>query len=268
MDKKLYSDEYSHFSLEYHAYLLSDSHGATLSNMLEKYGIYNFAIPSDSYVDMRRKLEFLLSNHVEINTIYIVADDSPLSLYRETSNNHDRSIIYSTPKQFDHYYEYITNRYIKNYLVLAKPKALGIIRSFILSKIKDSIGIKTRPSKTWSELSVDDKIKAARDRAKVQFPSTNHSITLEQSLLDIIRICNQNNIRVVGIKFPLSSEYIRVLGDKAYGTDRILQSHNIEVLDYKNLFVNNDTYFEDQDHLNETGARQFVTLLINDIHRL
>ncbi|GHV73628.1 hypothetical protein AGMMS49940_09300 [Spirochaetia bacterium] len=266
MGNKVYFGKYSRVSLDYDAYLLADSHGMPLGNILEKCGIYNFSMSSDSYDDMYIKLKFLLDK-TDVETIYITADDHTLSPYRETGNT-DRSKIFRTEKEFDNHYEYIKSRYIKRYLVFSQPKCLTVIISFILSKtkngIKSAIGIKPGKTKSWAELSIDDRIKNAGGRMTGQFPSVNYSINVELSLLGIITICKQNNIRLIGIKFPLSSEYITILGDKTYGADTILRANGIDVLDYKNLFIDKSEYFADQDHLNELGGKEFAEILLEN----
>jgi hypothetical protein len=265
LSQKLYFNEYTQFSLDYDSYLLADSHGvAALSNLAEQYGIYNFSHGSDTYLDMYRKLTFLIDRK-QIDTIYIVADEHALSPYRETTNNLDRSLYYSNPSEFDNYYEYFKANYIKKYLVIFQPKIGDFIQSFIYAKIKNKIVNGINKTETWAEMSIDNRMKMAEIRVLEQFPSNDRSIRLEQTLLEIISTCKQNNITLIGIKFPLPLEYITTLGNRTYNIGNIFKSNNITILDYTRAFIYNNEYFNDADHLNELGRHEFIKLLLEDI---
>ena len=263
--KSLYFGDYSKVSLNYNSYLLADSHGLPLKNLTEKYGVYNFSAGSDSYFDMHRKLVYLINN-TRVDTIYITADDHTLGQYRESNNNSDRSVIYSLPNQFDNYYDYIKDRYIKYYFVLFQPKLRYIIRSYMGAKLKtvvqfDKYGPSNNKQITWKLMSSSERVKLSRNRAHTQFPDDNRSVNLEQNLMDIINICKQNNIELIGVKLPLTTEYGKVTANKSYGADSVLKLNGYKVLDFSKLYSGNSEYFTDADHLNETGGRYFVNLL-------
>jgi hypothetical protein len=109
----------------------------------------------------------------------------------------------------------------------------------------------------------NNRVKIAQERVMGQFPSNECSSSLKQMLLKIINICEENNITLIGIKFPLSFEYLSVLGDKTYGVKDILESSGINILDYNNVFIHHNEYFRDSDHLNEKGAQELIKLLIS-----
>jgi hypothetical protein len=265
--KSLYFGNYSNVSLKYHSYLLADSHGLPLKSLTEKYGVYNFSAGSDSYFDMHRKLVYLINN-TRVDTIYITADDHTLGQYRESNNNSDRSVIYSLPNQFDNYYDYIKERYIKYYLPLFQPKLRYVIRSYMGSKLTSVARSVLSSSKnkqlTWMLLSSDEKIKLSRNRAHTQFPDDKNSVNLEQDLTEIIKLCKQNNIELIGVKLPLTTEYGKITANKSYGADSVIKLNGYKVLDYSKSYAGNSEYFADPDHLNETGGRYFVNLLFED----
>ena len=59
---KVYLAKYLNYSLNFNSFLLSDSHGLPLSNNTEKNGVYNFSASSDSYFDMKRKINLFPKN--------------------------------------------------------------------------------------------------------------------------------------------------------------------------------------------------------------
>ena len=104
-------------------------------------------------------------------------------------------------------------------------------------------------------------IKTCRSKSQ-RAVSLRHILqNLEKSLLEIINLCKQKNIKLIGIKFPLSGEFLVILGNKSYKADSILISQGIEVWDFKNTFSNIDNYFEDPDHVNPEGANVLIDSL-------
>ncbi|MFH2036677.1 MAG: hypothetical protein ABIJ45_09765 [Candidatus Zixiibacteriota bacterium] len=265
--KKLYFGAYSKHSLKYKTYLLSDSHGVPLKNFTEKYGVYNFSAESDSYFDMNRKLKYLIKK-VKLDTVYLTADDHTLSPYREIVSNEERSLIYSIPDEYDNYYEYLKDRYLRYYLVLFQPNTRSVIRRYVFEmaeRIFETVDNDNNHEEIipWNEMSEEDRISNSEQRALSQFPAAGHSDSLKISLLEIIETCKENKITLIGVKFPLSSEYVEILDGKTYGAEDVLKSNGIDVLDYTDSFKNRNQYFANQDHLNDDGGQKFAELLYN-----
>jgi hypothetical protein len=119
---------YEQVNLSYHHYILGDSHSYKLKDFTENAGIYNFSFGSDSYYDMYRKLNYLIDN-TRLETVFITVNDQSLSVYRERQNNLDRSIFYTTQKEYDNLYEYLKVKYISRYITLFNPKVRSLVRS-------------------------------------------------------------------------------------------------------------------------------------------
>jgi len=265
--KKVYLGSYHNYSLNFNSYLFADSHGRALDNITEKYGIYNFSAGSDSYFDMYRKIEFLIEK-TSIDTIYITVDDHTLSSYREKANNLDRSHIFTTPKVHSNYYDFVKIRYLKNYVVLFQPRTRSVIRHYIISKIRNLVlgnqqNDNVDKEMNWEQLSAAERLKKSNNRLQYQYQSDLASSKLHQSLVDIMNTCKANNIVLIGVKFPLSSEYDEILGDITYGADNILKSEGFKVVDYKKVFINQNRLFANQDHLNKDGSYKFVEMLFS-----
>lgn len=75
------------------SFIFADSYGMALRDYGEEYNVYNFAMASDSYFDIKRKLSYLIRNDYQINTVYIGVDNHSLSTNREHMNNLDRSSL-------------------------------------------------------------------------------------------------------------------------------------------------------------------------------
>lgn len=262
-----YHNEYKKIpDKKFKVFVLSDSHGAPLEDFTEKYNIYNFSAGSDSYFDMKRKLMYLIENEYNVDTVFITADDHTLSPYREQANNMDRSVVYSSKDDFENNYEFIKEKYIKFYLPVFQPKISPLFKSFFNSKLKTLLKLEVNNLKEipWSELSKEDRVKKANHRMQSQFPYDIKSEKLKKSLLEIISICKENEIDLIGLKYPLSRSYIEVLQNKNFGADDLISSKGLKLIDKKELFKNNPELFSNQDHLNSEGGELFVNLLFSN----
>jgi hypothetical protein len=78
---------------------------------------------------------------------------------------------------------------------------------------------------------------------------------------------------VIGIKYPVSKYYYSQSENSIYNKsileiDSFVKKHIDIILDYKNLYLKNDIYFNNQDHLNKQGAITFTEFLKNELQTL
>jgi hypothetical protein len=241
---------------------LADSHGAPLEKLTEPYGVFNFSAKSESYADMYRKIRFLIRKS-RIDTVYLTADDHTLSPYRETANNLDASEYYLDAADYGSYYEFLKSRYLIPYVMYFQPKALSAVRIYVTAQLKNLLkGVeskeKTKRSSEWAALSEAEREERSAERAREQFPPGKPSESLSKTLQDIIKLCKDNHIVLIGIKFPMASSYLTLRGKKTFGADSIMRAAGVPVLDFEMLMRDKNEFFENQDHLNEMGAAQFV----------
>ncbi|PKP42593.1 MAG: hypothetical protein CVT93_03995 [Bacteroidetes bacterium HGW-Bacteroidetes-10] len=263
--KDLVFREYYKYSDKFDSYLLADSHGWKLHDFTERIGVANFSYHSESYSDIERKLTYLI-HHEEVDTVFISVDDHTLSPYRDKSNNDYKSVKYEYTQGDFNLLDYAKFK-LQYYVVIFDPNIRAIIshffteqgRKLISSGKGERIGIKDVP---WPQMNAEQRDVLVEERYLEQFPSERHSDVLEKSLVDIIETCEENDITLIGIKFPLSGEYLDKLGERSYGADSVLAAHGIRVLDFSDSFRNNHNYFEDPDHLNPLGANKLIDFLI------
>jgi hypothetical protein len=94
-----------------------------------------------------------------------------------------------------------------------------------------------------------------------QFPSHNKSKALEQELIKIIDICQRNNIKLIGVKFPVSGYYLKMLGDKNYGADKLFVSKGLEIIDCQSFFKEKMNILR-SGSLEFSGWRKFTKILL------
>jgi len=249
----------------YNSLLLGDSHSnAIRQSDLEKPGIANFSFDGDSYFDILAKLDYLIPGY-RPDTIYLCVDDHTLSKYREYWMNRDRSIYYAPFSLYRDYYNYskvwfLYKKYGQLYLPFFNTKNSKLFGAYIKSRIHPVIE-HDYTDFSFASLPEQNRIDRSVDRVETQFPSGESSGLLTRCLNEIIDDCMENGITLIGVKFPLTGEYLDALGSRSYHADTILEARGIPVWDFRSSLVNRDSLFRDQDHVNNTGSEIFVGLL-------
>lgn len=251
--------------------LLSDSHGAALfKDDLKPLGIINGSTGSDSYYDMYYKLKYAISQQ-KIDTVILTADDHTLSKYRERSNNLERSLGLSSFADYKDFlpmphWRFLYVKSVGNYLPLTNVNNSELLYRYLVAELK-GIG---KPKKLlgaerktygYSKLTEQQKKQRSISRMKDQFIDKETSASLKACLTEIIALCKENNIALIGLKFPLTGTYINTIQDNNYGADAFLKENNVPVIDTKTVFQTDDTLFKDQDHLSPVGSEMFCKLL-------
>ncbi|MEM7186391.1 MAG: hypothetical protein AAF466_07010 [Bacteroidota bacterium] len=254
-NQKLYFDRYSTFDGRYDTYLVADSHGHSLDTLTNAFGIFNFSDPSDSYKDMLRKVKYALRNS-EVKRILIAADHHTLTTYRETNNNLDRSAIYASREDYPSWYASFNERYLQRYVPLIHGKS----RDALLMHIKSLWSNTSRNKSHWADASREYRMSRARLRAGIHYGASKRSKEMEALLTEIIQLCKQQGVEVMGLKFPLSPEYREATNGLGYAPDRIFEKAGVELLDFRAI-LNRPEDFRDQDHVSETGGRKLLPVI-------
>lgn len=256
---RIYFNEYYQVDLDKEIYLLSDSHGDAIGSFGNE-NIYNFSKGGDSYLDMKNKLNFLIKK-TNVRTIIITADDHTLSPYRETSNNSDRSAFFKSREDFTNYVDFIKEKYFFPNVVLMEPKYGVLLNKYFKTFILPSF----QAEKSWNMLSQSKKEQKSLERFEDQFDYAKSSPKLKKELLEIITISKENGIKIIGIKFPLSKQYNETMGVKSFYADSLLLNNKIKIYNFNNQNFEMDELFQDQDHLNDTGAKVFKKIFMDSI---
>ncbi len=258
--KLFYIKDYEQVDLGFSEFILADSHGIPLSDFSEDYRVHNFSEHGDSYLDMERKIKYLIAE-TEVDKIYLTVDDHTLSPYRENFNNMDRSAYFSVLSDHQDVVEYVEEKYLEYYIVFLHDKYSLVIRNFIESELFDYTKWGGSKKTSWESLSKEAREYKSRMRIQDFFPNTEKSETLTETLNDIISLCKNNDIELIGIRFPLTESFHENLGSKSFNADSIFYQNELKVLDYDSLFFGQDTLFRDQDHLDAEGGDIFADIL-------
>jgi hypothetical protein len=209
---------------------------------------------------MKRKLTYLIQRN-RIDTVYIQVEGQILSAFRNGSNNEDRSVYYASVSDFENVYSYLKEAWIRHYIVLLNPKSQSLFRYYIRSQFADEFRVRDTGSVSWTEIDENERKQRSVERAE-QFYNGGLSEEQIETFMDILNICRENNIRVIGIKFPLPVEMIHALGGEAgeevyqnnLTANGLFSDSGIEIWDYENRFMDQPELFRDEDHLSMEGG--------------
>jgi hypothetical protein len=262
-----YVKDYDEVDLDYSAYLLADSHGIPLGDFTELYDVHNFSGHSDSYLDMERKLNYLIRN-TNVSKVYISVDDHMLSPTRERQNNLDRSAYYTENEDFSHFKDFFLEKYLKYYCVFLNDRYSLVIKNFLQDELFDYSKWGGTSSKSkWEELTTTEQVAMSRDRVENYFDSTYASAKLSDSLQRIIYLCKTKNIELIGLRFPLSKTYVDILENESYEADSVFEGNQLEIVDFDSLFLEKDYMFRDMDHMDKAGGEEFVDILFDSLDK-
>ncbi|ERM82328.1 hypothetical protein P872_18740 [Rhodonellum psychrophilum GCM71 = DSM 17998] len=258
--KLFYIRGYEEVDLNYPTYLLADSHGMPLGDFTEDFDVHNFSDHGDSYLDMERKLKYLIAN-TDVSKVYISVDDHTLSPYREDFNNVDRSAYYTELEDHQGLFDFLEEKYMDYYVVFLHDKYSLVIRNFLEKELFDFSKWKSQKKTRWIELSKEAQDQKSISRANDFFPGHRRSMALTTSLKNIISLCKENGIELIGVRFPLSQSFHKVIGSKSYRADEIFYKEGLLVQDYDSLYLGQDAFFRDQDHLEREVGAKFAEIL-------
>ena len=238
---------------EFKTFLFADSHGDGLKRDAEHFHIHNLAYQSDSYSDIRRKIEYLLLRGVSIDTIILTADSHSLSPYRAKYSNN----LYS---------QFLGKRWLKYFPILSAEYTTTlpiIFREKLSPSHKGKIDKKIQIIK-FTDSSLEEQIVSMKNRYSSQFPSPVPSIEMQKELSKIILLCKKNGTNLYGLRFPLLPVYNQLIGDNDYGVDSLFKANGFPILSYQDTIAQ-QSFFKDMDHLNEDGGKILLAKLKRDL---
>ena len=251
---------------EYNLFLVSDSHGGYIKDSPSKNHIFNFSNSSENYLDMFLKIQYLTSVLSKNDTILLAIDNHNLSSYRNGTGRINENIIYandfSTIEKSD-----INSSFHLKKIMQFLPILQGKYNNSILQYLKSQF-IAHKNITAFSKLSNNEKEIACKKRYEAQFENKIVSAQQKGYLEKIIQLCKEKNITLIGLKFPISIEYWKIIAKNDFGIKKMWISHNLEIIDLHDLFFDKDEFFRDLDHMNIKGGELFSKAVLENLKKL
>jgi hypothetical protein len=231
---------------------------------------YSIAAGGDSLREAFAKVRHVLETTPTIDTLILTADPHMFGKGRLDSSN--RSFA-------DRYFieEWDRSGLQKN-LWSAILQQVPLFNEDFLQYFRKDLGAMLAHTKTkargagdplaWSRLTDEQRLESAVQTGKGDHDGVGDSqvpFGWYQRILDVAR---EHNVKVIGVRFPVHPGYsAQVPPQKVAELDAWLTSHGVtQIIDLRNALTD-PRDFEDEDHLNETGAAKAVKLLEDRLQR-
>lgn len=244
---------------------------------------FNLAIDSEPVPIWYFKLKWLLKNFSTIDTILLPLDYHIFSSYRT------KDVGYLTKQ----YAKYINEEVDNSLGYYPKPNDARKIKFYSLQVNYSSIVHRTfldyifgrlnKPNLLQNgtlvkngrflDLTSSERKKKAEKRTSALYKDRLINEGMVEYYDKIIKLAEENKIKVVLIRYPLSNEYLSFITfDLENKFDSLIKNiklkhNNIMILDYRNVFEKNQEMFNDSDHLNINGATRLGILFLKEFNK-
>jgi hypothetical protein len=249
--------------------LLSDSRGNVIKDRMLPDTVANLSFGSDSYEDLLSKMTYAIKSFPNLKSIIITADEHCFLSYRAKYNNTDKSILFADYESYNkvkptNQLNFYMAKGVSQWLPLTSKKNISLVSKFLETKLSgQGSTYVNEKSKEWCDFSLEERIKLEKGRFDFQF-NTLFDPAMANSFNSICKIAKEHNIRVYGVKFPVTLGYKMLMQSKTFPEiDKVLLNSKIPVIDYTSDPYP-DCQFENQDHLNSKGAEILTPKLLSD----
>ena len=151
----------------------------------------------------------------------------------------------------------LLQRYFINHLVFGEQ--FSDLKSFYFNDYNDLV----HEDFSWITLNAKERQIKALNRFENVYIAKDSDI-LVKYYEDLITYCNSNNIKIIGVFFPLTNELLDLFYENKILNQKFKIIKNLKFdsfYDYSNIFRDNQNYFLNADHLNLDGAIKFTKLI-------
>ncbi len=249
---------------------------------------FNYAHGAENTIQTYHKLKYILNRSDRTDQIETVV--LPLDLATFLSTRED---IFSPTAYWVKYIDFIKLGWEKGkpLTYASKPIEARLFSffkngQFMIDYVQKKIGIE-KPSKLihghkprFGDFSkTADRVKEARHQAGIYFrkDAVNIAPEMVQYYADAVDLALAHGKQVVLIKFPLTREYVETamtfFPDGPADNDifeRWKENPNVRIFDFRSLYFDQNSLFDNSDHLNHKGAAQFSSLvntILNPHHK-
>lgn len=237
---------------------------------------HNFAYPGENWVMSYFKLKYVLDQGQRPSYVVLPLDYHSFSFYRLNGADYSNYLdldqsgelrkaigIKAVVKGVAKAYLPLTSSFNRQQLVEYVMKRLkgGVVRdsaslrSFAVSPNGHLVSLRSG----FSTKSSEERTSLARARYREQMKSPLVNPMLVEYFRRILALCEDHDILIIGIRFPLSEPYAKLieaheevkLVEEVYARER---SRFAMIQNYEKRFLGRVSYFNDADHLNAEGS--------------
>ncbi|QHI70183.1 hypothetical protein [Tichowtungia aerotolerans] len=239
--------------------ILGDSHPLAMKKEHLPPHVFNFSYGSDNLTDMYTKLQFFIDQYGAPEMVVLECDRHIFSTYRSVLNNNERSLFYMNFGVYREIYgfhplKYFVRRHVFRWFPMANMKNLQFAKKAAISRVEKFVSHKEeRAQPPWSTVSVEDRVGRVEQRLELQFSSPYDSV-LVQRFFDIVTLCKDLNIRILGVRYPVTPEYDQALNKMdLQRIEQVFLDNEVDYLDFSASF-SDPLLFQNEDHISEKGS--------------
>ena len=259
---------------------IGTSHTGDSLRMNEDY-FFNYARSSTWYPDVAyAKVSHLLKYAPNLKVLFLEVDHISILGYDHTIHtprpqkylyllNHVSHTLYDEKKSN------LDDEQSPFFVSLQTDVAPVIHRKFFQSYLMGR-GKKKEEVSPWETLTAKERIKSAKKRTRnyrIDTPSNIDKAVRDYYSRAILR-AKEQGVKVYLIFNPQTKEYLAEIIEENnqrvdYFVSTLAREMNVTVLDYRHYFESDESFFENQDHLNTKGAevfsREVMRVIENDL---
>ncbi len=243
--------------------------------------ITSVAFGNDGLRDTELKLRHSIERGIMPQYLILEADDHVAGVAREPVNNEQLLVLGTTRATYNAVYGRSISG-LKHWTLQYAPLTDVRNRSFLFLALSEQIQrrlgtlhppmLRPKDGKTWATSSAAERARIVENR-RLSLLGRDYALsaTLRASWARIRALCRAHGIRIIGVRYPLTPEYLAAEA-RCYNLQPMRAMLTAlppdTLLDYTHLFIKNPTFFNDADHLSTAGGQAFAPRFLNDLRAI
>ena len=242
--------------------LLGDSHLASLKKVTLNKAIGNLAYGADGIKEMYAKSLIEIRNNPELKYVFLSTEPQMFNAGNSPNGTFLDKYIFDL-KEARQLYDKNRLEVTTDYVPLFNNDYLNFFRNKLYTTLKGTT-VDTE-QKAWENLTTKEK-----NEMSEKLGISDHASIMEQPqdtiyFKKMMGLFKEHNIKVISIKFPVTSKYIgQCSRDDVAKVNRFLSKFDFYAqLDYTHS-IDSLNFFEDPDHLGKKGVEKIAHTIEND----
>ncbi|PIR48229.1 hypothetical protein COU80_05820 [Candidatus Peregrinibacteria bacterium CG10_big_fil_rev_8_21_14_0_10_55_24] len=249
----------------------------------------NAAYPSDNLREVALKAQELLVLYPSIHFLVVPIDDHVFGAYRTEDRNFSGILHFVSLRDALRLYGFHPLAIVESVATYLVPLAHPEHRQEFVRIFKQDVAalftgeiperelfwdehcqLSLRSDKVWTDLPQEKRDELGKGRAELQLREPIINEELVEALDALFLIAEEHGVDVVGVRYPMTPAYQRHAASHHISAVRdLLYTYPfIALLDYEQLFDEQRDLFQDEDHLNASGALLFSRRVREDLQSL
>jgi hypothetical protein len=252
----------------------------------DNFDVFNWSEVGEGMRQTLLKADYVLRTKTSVRAIVLPVDDYVLSGYRAANSRWAASASYANPELLRRFLGASTARIWRNRLAFALPvldhetrlilrdhlalradQTIGYPRKGAFTRLDDCLDLRFAEEVDWVNEPEERRVARTVARMRAQYPADLVVDEMVVVLRTILESARRHGVSVVGVRHPISNEYIAVAGERDVSAVRaaIAGLPFRATLDYVGLFADRQELFNDMDHLRRSGAREFTAIMLREL---